>query len=197
MVYLYAVDISALPDPAENPTVIQKLPRERQKKILNYKQKRNRLQGLGAGLLLEKVFCQYGVATETIYTDTNGKPTAEGICFNLAHSGQYVICAVSNRKVGCDIEQLRDAPVLVAERSFSEKEKAYLMQFSGDVYNREFFRIWTKKESYLKMIGTGLRASLNTLEVKDCHINEYDIPGYQVTVCAEESTFAELEWKKL
>ena len=41
-------------------------------------------------------------------TNENGKPIVEGICFNLSHSGDYVICAVSERPVGCDIEQIKE-----------------------------------------------------------------------------------------
>lgn len=192
MVYLYATDISALSDPLDCPEILEGLPVERQRKILSAKQKQNRLQSLGAGLLLNQVLCRHGISKDTLGKDANGKPTVDGICFNLAHSGNYVICAVSEGPVGCDIEQIKDAPKRVAERSFSAEENAHLEQFAGDAYNREFFRIWTKKESYLKMTGIGIRVPLNTLELKGCYLQEYEIPGYQVTVCAEEHAFAEL-----
>lgn len=197
MVHVYAADVSALSDPMEYPKVMEGLPENRQKKILNAKQKQNRMQSLGAGLLLKQVLYRHGISLDTLGIDANGKPTVDGICFNLAHSGNYVICAVSKSSVGCDIEQIQDAPKRVAERSFSVEENAHLEQFSGAAYNREFFRIWTKKESYLKMTGTGLRVPLDTLEVEDCYLKEYEIPGYQVTVCAEENEFAELSWENV
>lgn len=197
MVYLYAADISALLEPMEHPEVMEGLSEERKKKILAAKQKQKRLQSLGAGLLLKYVFHKHGFSSNTLRTDTNGKPIAEGICFNLSHSGNYVVCAVSDRQVGCDIEKIKEAPTQVEKRAFSPEENAYLKQFSGDAYNREFFRLWTEKESFLKMKGIGIRAPLQTLEITECYFKEYEIPGYQVTVCAEENEFAEIIWKKI
>lgn len=194
MVYLYATDVSLLSDPLEEPGVMKGLPEERQKKVLNARHRQKRLQSLGAGLLLSKVLNRHCISSESLRIEPSGKPIVDGICFNLAHSGNYVICAVSERPVGCDIEQIKDAPKRVAERSFSADENKYLQQLDGEVYNREFFRIWTKKESFLKMTGTGIRVPLDTLEVTACYLHEYDMPGYQVTVCAEENEFAELSW---
>lgn len=197
MVYLYVADVSKLSEPLENSEIMKDLPLERQNKILKHRNKLKRLQSLGAGLLLNKVLHKHGISPDSLQIEPNDKPIVEGICFNLAHSGNYVICAVSERSVGCDIEQIRVAPEQVVARAFSPEERAYLKQFTGEAYNREFFRIWTKKESYLKMIGTGIRVPLDTLEVKECYLHEYDIPGYQVTVCAEENKFAELSWEEI
>lgn len=197
MVYVYVADISTLPEPLENVQVMEGLPIERQKKILATKQKQKRLQSLGAGLLLNDILHRYGISVDTLRTDENGKPTVDGICFNLSHSGNYVVCAVSEGPVGCDVEKIKEAPKQVAERAFSPEENAYLKQFLGDAYNREFFRLWTKKESYLKMKGIGIRVPLQTLEMTECHFKEYEIPGYQVTVCAEENEFAEMFWETI
>lgn len=194
MVYVYVADISTLPEPLENVKVMEELPIERQMKILASKQKQKRVQSLGAGLLLNHVFHKHGISSDTLKTDENEKPIAEGICFNLSHSGDYVICVVSERAVGCDIEQIKEAPKLVEERAFSVEENAYLKLFSGDAYNREFFRLWTKKESFLKMKGIGIRVPLQTLEMTECYFEEYEISGYQMTVCAEENEFAEMCW---
>lgn len=197
MVNLYVADISALLDPFDYPKVMEGLSEERKKKILNCKQKQKRLQSLGAGILLNKVLRRYGTLPERVRTEPNGKPVVDGICFNLSHSGELVICAISQKPVGCDIEQLNDAPKCVVEHAFSVAEKEYLQQFSGVAYNREFFRIWTKKESFLKMTGMGIRVPLHTLEIKGCYLKEYEIPGYQVTVCSEENTFSELFWVEI
>lgn len=195
MVHLYAANVSALPEPLECPDIMKELPKERKKKILSCKQKQKRLQCLGAGLLLNMVLSRYGILSETVCVDSNGKPIVDGIYFNLSHSGDLVICAVSEKPVGCDIEKIKDAPKQVAERSFTDAEKEYLQQFSGDAYNREFFRIWTEKESYLKMTGQGIRIPLDTLEIKDCYMQEYEIQGYQIMVCAKENEFAQLSWE--
>ena len=197
MVYVYVTDVSLLQDPLEYSKIIEGIPLERQKKILNTKQKQKRMQSLGAGLLLNDVLHRHGIPVDTLRVDENGKPLVDGIFFNLSHSGDYVICAVSERLVGCDIEQIKEAPKQVAERAFSVEENAYLKSFSGDAYNREFFRLWTKKESFLKMKGIGIRVPLQILKMTECYFKEYEIPGYQVTVCAEENKFSEIIWKKV
>jgi 4'-phosphopantetheinyl transferase len=197
MVYVYIADISVLPDPLENTRVMNGLPIERQKKIRGTRQKKKRLQSLGAGLLLNLVLHRYDISVDALRTNENGKPIVEGICFNLSHSGDYVICAVSEKPVGCDIEKIKEAPKQVEKRAFSPEENSYLKQFSGDAYNREFFRLWTKKESFLKMKGVGIRVCLQTLEMTECYFKEYDIPGYQVTVCAEETEFADMCWETI
>ena len=195
MVYLYIADISGLSDPLECPRLMEELPVERQQKIARHKQTDKRMQSFGAGLLLNRVLEKHGVSVDTLRVDAGGKPNADGICFNLSHSGAYVICAVSTKPVGCDIEQIKNAPKQIEERAFSQEERALLKGLDNDAYNHEFYRMWTQKESFLKMQGFGLRVPLQTLEMEGCYFKEYEIPGYQVTVCAEENEFAELTWQ--
>ena len=195
MVYLYATNVSMLEDPLENCSRMDAFSAERKEKVLSQKQKKKRLQSLGAGLLLNKVLNPYGLSMEAVQFDANGKPFVDGVCFNLSHSGDMVICAVSENEVGCDIEQIKDAPRLVAEKAFSLEEREQLQQISDELYNKEFFRIWTKKESFLKMKGTGIRGVIRELEFDSCYIREYEIPGYQITVCAKEPEFSELIWE--
>ena len=197
MVYLYVADISRLSEPMECPRLMEKLPVERQQKIARYKQREKRMQSFGAGLLLNRVLNKYGVSVDTLRTDAIGKPVAEGICFNLSHSGTYVICAVSQKPVGCDIEEIKNAPKQIEERAFSFAEREYLKEVDNDAYNREFYRIWTRKESFLKMRGIGIRVPLQEVEMTGCYFKEYEIPGYQVIVCAEENEFAELSWETI
>jgi len=57
-----------------------------------------------------------------------GKPHPEGINgmhFNVSHSGEWVVVAVSAYTVGVDVERIRKVPDGVAERFFSEPEKQW------------------------------------------------------------------------
>lgn len=179
-------------EPLECREILEDFPSVRRQKILNAKQKQKRQQSMGATLLLERVLAWHGSAIDMLETDENGKPKVKGLCFNLSHSGDYVICAVSRMQVGCDIEQIRPVEKRLEERVLSVEERRSINGLSGEAYDREFLRIWTKKESFLKMKGIGLRVPLDTLEIKDCYMKEYNMTGYQVTVCAEENEFAEL-----
>ncbi len=197
MVELYGAEISGLPDPLHVPEILQGLPKERQEKVLRAKQRQKRLQSLGAGLLLADILEQHGISMGTLRTEDYGKPVADGIQFNLAHSGNMVICAVGNRQVGCDIEQIKPVSKDMETCIFSDAEREKMTQFSKETYLRDFYRIWTRKESYLKMTGIGLRVPLDTLEIKDCYLKEYSIPGYQITVCAKETEFTPFLWKTI
>ncbi|MGN0405879.1 MAG: 4'-phosphopantetheinyl transferase family protein [Bariatricus sp.] len=180
------------------------LAEERRKRYVKLRNEKARRECLAAGLLLRRVLGMHGVDLKTVHTSENGKPEAEGICFNLSHSGNVVICAVSKANVGCDIEKVGSAPKRVAERFFCEDEISWIESFANEEKNREFFRIWTMKESYLKMTGEGLRTALNSFRVlpdsmkisregniQPCLMKEYKYSGYQITVCAMEEEFTE------
>lgn len=204
MVYLYAADIRNLPDPQKTPEVLNHIYGERKKQILKYRKEDDRKRCLGAGLLLEKILPYYGASPENITAGANGKPGTEGISFNISHSGHFVICAVGKKAVGCDIERIDEEPEGVAERFFHQNEIHYLATLEMEKRNEMFFRLWTLKESYIKMTGDGLHLPINSFEILldgekiqirrggkilPCHIREYTIPGYKISVCAEEREF--------
>ena len=211
MLKLYVADIMNLPDPLTVPELLQKLPMNRQQRIHNMKQEKSRKQSMGVGLLLEKVLALYHMENSQLSVGEHGKPMIDGLEFSLSHSGELVICAVSDKPVGCDVEKIRKAPECVAERFFSDREQAYLSQFSGEEYDKAFFRLWTMKESYVKMTGEGMGVPMEQYEVvvddcarvirdggvQECYVSEVEIPGYIISICAEESAHAELIWENL
>ncbi len=206
MVYIYALNVQDLPDPAQEPSVMEGLWEERKQKILRYKLTESRKQSLGAGLLLKWVLQRHGVTVEKLSYGPNGKPEAEGVFFNLSHSGQWVVCAIGDTPVGCDVEEIAPVREGIAERFFTKNEVAYLNRFDGEQRQEEFFRLWTLKESYMKMTGEGMSLALDRFEfeIKDtlkvyrdgkacgCLVREYELPGYKLAVCAEEGRFAEV-----
>ena len=52
----------------------------------------------------------------------------EEICFNRSHSGKYVLFAVSEMEIGCDIEKIKEVKWKLAKRFFSEKEYDFLVR---------------------------------------------------------------------
>lgn len=83
--------------------------------------------------------------------------------FNLSHSGERALVGVSwQRELGVDLEHLRagvDFRGLTA-RFFSEPERRALSEVPEPLFPREFLRVWTRKEAYLKARGTGLALPL-------------------------------------
>ncbi|MBQ2806559.1 MAG: 4'-phosphopantetheinyl transferase superfamily protein [Clostridia bacterium] len=101
-----------------------------------------------------------------------GKPSANvPFYFNVSHSGNYVLCAVSDKPIGVDIEQIKPFRTGMVARYFTKDEAAYI--WSGATPATEtvtdpeictrFYRTWTAKESYVKMTGTGISTDLTTV----------------------------------
>lgn len=205
MVHLYATDIRNLPDPKEDSALLEQLSAERKCRIMKYLKAEDRKRSLGAGLLLNEILPRYGASPSGIRIGADGKPVVEGIFFNLSHSDNMVICATAKKEVGCDVEKIVKEPEGVAERFFCHSEAEYVKAGMGEERDHRFFRIWTMKESYIKMTGEGMGLSFDRFEflldsektkvrrdgkILSCHVMEYDIPGYKVSVCAKEEKFA-------
>jgi 4'-phosphopantetheinyl transferase len=110
----------------------------------------------------------------TIVPDPFGKPRlstppSEELDFNVSHSGDYVLVSLAiGRRVGVDIEEVRrgvDTQSIMREL-FTPCERAVVAAFNGEAREAAFFRYWTRKEALSKAIGTGLSASLDTLDVR-------------------------------
>ena len=91
-----------------------------------------------------------------------GKPALVGLVdslsFNLAHSGNWGVCAVVGRgEVGVDVETINPALnyANLARRFFSETENQWLRACPEPRRLRCFYRIWTRKEAWLKGKGGG------------------------------------------
>ena len=205
MVHVYALNIASLPDPLDAPEMLDGIWPERREKALRQRESQKRKQSAGASLLLKWVLRQRGFESRALRYGDKGKPFVEGICFSLSHSGDMVICAVGDKPVGCDIEQIGTPREKVAERFFAPEEIEYLRSFPLADRAREFFRLWTMKESYIKMTGEGLKLPLSSFYVDiggdlsvfreglpcACHVKEYSVEGYCLSVCSEDAVFSE------
>lgn len=103
-----------------------------------------------------------------------GKPELAGLEpgksleFNLAHSENLVLYAITRHcPVGVDVEWVRpmkDAGA-IAERFFSAQESAGLRTLPENEQLAAFFRLWTRKEAWLKATSQGIAEALNQVEV--------------------------------
>jgi 4'-phosphopantetheinyl transferase len=88
--------------------------------------------------------------------------------FNLAHSGELILYAVSwQQEVGIDVEYMRaeTSYKTIAEQFFSPTEIATLRTLPSEQQSQAFFHCWTRKEAYLKARGEGLSFPLDGFEV--------------------------------
>ena len=86
------------------------------------------------------------------------------IHFNVSHSHGLAVYGVApERAIGVDIERLRPIEDLeaIATLFFAEAERESLARLTGEARVRGLFNCWTRKEAYLKAIGSGLALPLD------------------------------------
>ena len=118
-----------------------------------------------------------GCAPETIRfgEGQHGKPflagahSESGIDFNVSHSGDLFLYAVSRgRTLGVDVERNKKEREIekLAQRYFAPAEARRLLEEATPEERLDsFYRCWTRKEAYLKAKGTGLTTKLDAFEV--------------------------------
>ncbi len=209
MIWVYVTEIRGLQDPKEIPELLDIFPEDRRKKILSYGRKMNRLQSYGASLLLRRILQENGKSMDDVFYSETGKPMIDGLFFSISHSADKVMCAVSSKRVGCDIEKIKEDEFLeqrfekIVGRFFSKKEKECWRKIPQEKRIRMFYQIWTMKESYVKMTGEGLKVPLANIEFEmnhdnariyrdgelcECVMHTWEMDGYRMSVCGEEES---------
>ena len=110
--------------------------------------------------------------------------------FSLSHSGGCVLCAVSDHPVGADIQELREVKAGIA-RYFHRRERDWLMSLLEDERQAGLFRLWTRKEAWVKAVSGDRMLTLSESDVTHglpgLHFRDYAIPGgYAAAVCGED-----------
>lgn len=88
--------------------------------------------------------------------DDDAKPALKGRpagpFFNLSHSkGALALIVSPAREVGIDLERIRAVSDSLARGTMHEDERAAIRE------DADFFRLWTAKEAYMKLVGSGLK----------------------------------------
>lgn len=160
------------------------MPEERVSKMNNYKYEADKkMCYAGFELLRYALKREYGIyinkRTEIGYT-VRGKPYLFDypyIHFNISHCYPIVVCFVSDKAVGADVQ------TIVTE---NDLELIELIGSSNEIkglknaYNPRWYftRLWTLKESYLKMLGRGLDDKLNRYDLGDVNSHRFSALGY-------------------
>ena len=195
---IYAANVTELRNEALYNLAYNKVTDERRKKTDSFRLKRDRQLSLGAELLLMQGLKEWGINPKEIkyYYGANGKPYLTGgqnIYFNLSHSEETVICAVSLCEIGCDIEKISDYKLQVAKKFFCEDEYEMIVsQTTKEARQNIFFRLWTLKESFIKLKGMGMSMPMNSFSIK-LDTNEIII---NQKFCDEKCYFQELDLRK-
>ena len=128
---------------------------------------------------------------EQLIRNEHGKPelsreyVKKQIHFNLAHSGPYVVLAMSERPVGVDIERTDRLNWKVAKRILRPGQIEKLENCNEPpALQREFARYWTQYEAIMKRVGTGFAGSPDeqTMIMYEKRVDFYDINDYVLAV---------------
>lgn len=207
---LYAANVRWLQQEHAFRRALERVGRDRREKALSYRFAKDRALSLGAGLLLNLAVgreAPWIPVPPEVRLGACGKPflAADGAPrISLSHSGEYAVCAIGSEEVGADIEQVVAADADVARRCFEGRELLRALPDGSRPDAEEFFRIWTMKESFIKLIGTGLSLDPSRFEILDeeparvrqdfdretycCRVYE-ELPGYKLAVCTRGGAF--------
>lgn len=153
------VDIKSLKGDVKN--YYPYLSSERIERIEHYKEQKDRVRSAIAGLIInacagETSLCGKVTADELtsyplakISYGEHGKPycTEKKICFNISHSGDYVVGVYSDKEIGIDIQEKKRVKETLKKRLLNEKE---------NIQDDDIVKYWAIKESFVKMTGMGL-----------------------------------------
>ncbi len=109
---------------------------------------------LGAGLLVRTILNRYW-GTDGILHTPEGNPYLPGApYFSISHSGSLALLAVSEGRIGADIQEFRPVQSAAVAKRFFHPIETEKIRTDPDP-DSVFFQIWTAKESYAKAEGRG------------------------------------------
>lgn len=185
MTEVFFTKTDALSDERLFSKVYRQLCEGRRQKIDRLISKESKIRSLAAGFLLLKALERRGLSDSAVIYD-GGKPCVarENVCFNLSHSGKRAMCVASENEVSCDCQEIGLYNKNLAKKYFFEREITAIEM--AEDKNAEFCRIWTLKESLLKLDGKGISGlkCADTAADNECFFKEYELSdGYKYTVC--------------
>lgn len=210
----YYADFSFLLDKPMREARMADISPERRERIETAKRDETKAALLAGGLIIRAVLeTEHGLSDFSLVTNPYGKPAVAGredIHFNISHSGSVVACTVSDVECGVDIEKIDASHDMmgIANRFFSMMEYNAMLMSPNPA--EAFCRLWTLRESYVKMRGLGFDIGLSTLRCDfhrgvcsiyenerpqaDAHFQEFkEISGYRGSICTLQEVSHEVK----
>ena len=162
---------AVLPDEDSFDSAYAALPTWRRRKCDVFRFEADRRRSVAAWMLLRQMLSERGLNADLLPVSENefGKPAFDpslGIHFSLSHAGERVMAAVSDRPVGCDVERIAPHDEAVAREYLTDKELSWVERTSsGSDRDREFIRLWVRKEAYVKAVGRGFEIEPKSVSV--------------------------------
>ena len=174
---------------------LEKMNLQRREKVLRCKNEEDQRRSLLAGILL--------------YLGVKNNQNKEEIFYSISHSGDYVTCVISNRKVGIDIENKFRSVFSEEKGGQLEKITKKCLTFGEKIHfeicddhkkSDLFLQYWTRKESYSKAIGKGLGIDFSTIDTEkmdDLYWSDWLKEGYYCSLYVENGKFSDLKIQEI
>ena len=145
---------------------LPQLSEQRREQCLRFKHELGRQTCAAAYLLLcEALRKEYGITEKPVFEyGEHGKPSIVGhpeICFNISHCREAVLCALSDKLIGVDIESIREYKDTLVHYTMNDSEIEEILHSPNPA--ETFIRFWTMKEAVLKLSGEGIRNDMKTV----------------------------------
>ena len=156
---VYAVSIDKIPAQRDLRMLMDSIDPEHLVRIRRFRRQEDFLRSLYGEILVRHVFRGMGYPDVRIFRSAKGKPFCPDILrwkFSISHGGAWVAVSVSPFETGVDLEEIRGDYRDVYETVLTEGELRLLRQTAAPLQTKEFLRMWTAKEAWLKRTGDGL-----------------------------------------
>ena len=151
--------------------------------------------------MLHNALNELGVGEYTVRYIADEKPSLicdRDLYFNISHSDDFVVVAVSDKEVGCDIQEIRPYNPKVAVRHYCENETRLIE--NSENKDGVFIRLWALKESILKFTGKGISGGLSSYDFSpyiekesftafDCSFYVTEIENTYFALCHKNAEF--------
>ncbi len=149
-------------------------PEERSRSDRYYKEK-DRIQFIICRSILKFVLAAYTkLDVKSIHFDShfNKKPylsTHPCLCFNISHSEDFAVIAISLNEVGIDIEYIAKDFTFsdLLPDVFNNTEVLAIQNTANQKHT--FYKLWTRKEALVKSLGTGIDDDFKNIPSLDGH----------------------------
>ncbi|BDQ02806.1 MAG: hypothetical protein KatS3mg037_1381 [Ignavibacterium sp.] len=182
-IHIHLINISKLRNDIQNFNGI--LSDEEKEKSGKYKFARDRERAIVTYFFRRKILSEYtGLSPENLSfkIGKSGKPYIDNqgltyLKFNYSHSGDLIVYALNrDAEIGVDIELVEEFPDLnsLVKNYFSHNEqKAFLSLTTLKDKLNFFYKIWTRKEAFVKALGTGLNDDLGKINLYSEKFNSF------------------------
>lgn len=159
MIFVLKVNVGSIFNICQNAFLQQCLPKKVFIEASRYRRWQDQQAYLGGRYLLLKALDELHLPShllDELKYSKFGKPYLPiNLNFNITHSGEFVLLAVSDsHKIGIDAEKIKKVNLTEFQNQFTDLELLNICQADNKLV--EFFKYWTIKEAVMKADGRGL-----------------------------------------